>query len=216
MKKIKEKRKMNEMMSVSAKADLELVEVLRKENGIKAERAFSTLFNKYHDMLMFHYRRLIRDEEIVKEILLDAFMKMSKNINRFDEGAAAFSTWLFKLTHNLFIDEMRKKKDAAILLTDMATINEDTGTIEYDIPSPDKNPEMKLLGKEKAKRIRDIIGKMEDEEYARIIKLRFFDGLTYEEISKAVDKPLGTVKAILFRAKKVLKQDLINAKLNLE
>ena len=216
MKKIKLKRKMNEMMSISAKADLELVEVLRKESGIKAERAFSALFNKYHDMLMFHYRILIRDEEIVKEIILDAFMKMSKNINKFDEGTAAFSTWFFKLTHNLFIDEMRKKKDAAILISDMAIASEETGVIEYDIPSPDKNPESKFLDKEKAKRIKNIIGKMEDEKFAKIIKLRFFDGLTYKEISKTVGKPLGTVKAMLFRAKEVLKQDLINAKLNLE
>ena len=207
---------MNEMISVSAKADLELVEAIRKNGGIKAERAFSALFKKYHDMLMFHYRRLIRDEEIVKEVILDAFMKMSKNIGTFDEDAGAFSTWFFKLTHNLFIDEMRKKKDAAILISDMAIASEETGVIEYDIPSPDKNPEVKLLDKEKAKRIRSVIDKMEDKNFAKIIKLRFFEGLTYEEISRMVGKPLGTIKATLFRAKTILKQDLINAKLNIE
>jgi RNA polymerase sigma-70 factor (ECF subfamily) len=201
-------------MSKSAIADLELVNAIKSEDKRKSEKAFSLLFKKYHDTMLFHFRGLVKDEEDAKEIVLEAFVKVSSNIEKFNQDSAVFSTWLFRLTQNLFIDKLRKKKDDVVSLSDMATYDEDSHTFEFDFEDCDGTPESKILDSEKERRVNEVLSKMENQELAEMIKMRYFQGLSYEEISNVTGKPLGTIKAFIFRAKQFLKKDLKRAKLN--
>lgn len=202
-------------ISKSATTDLELVEAIKSEDRRTAEKAFETLYKKYHDSMLFHFRGLVKDEEVAKEIVLEAFMKVSTNLEKFNQETAVFSTWLFKLTQNLFIDRMRKKKEDVVYLTDLATFDEESHAIEYEIKSTDNTPEMKMIAAEKNRKVNDIINAMDNKELIEVVKMRFFEGMSYEEIAKATSKPLGTVKAFLFRAKQILRKEFEKAKVNL-
>jgi RNA polymerase sigma factor (sigma-70 family) len=198
-------------LSKSAATDLELVKAIQSDDQFASERAFNKLFKKYHDSMLFHFKKYIKDEEVAKELILEAFTKVSTNLEKFDEETAVFSTWLFKLTQNLFIDRMRKKKEDVVHLADMANYDEESHAIEFEIECPDGTPESRMLDKERNKKINEIINAMENKELAKVVKMRFFEGMSYEEISKKTDKPLGTVKAFIFRAKAVLKEEFEKA-----
>lgn len=200
-------------MSKSAETDLILVNAIREKGGRTAEVAFEKIYKKYHDPLLFQFGGLIKDKEDAKELILDAFAKVNVNLEKYNEEESVFSTWLFKLTKNIFIDYLRKKKEDTTSLTDMATCDSENHFIEYEIESPDKNPEAQILSKERNKKMVDIIEKMENKELAEVVKLRFFEGLSYEQISVVTGKPLGTVKAFLHRAKQVLETEFLKANL---
>ena len=65
------------------------------------------------------------------------------------------------------------------------------------------NPEEKLIQQQRAKAVRGLIGKL-NQHYQELIELRYFKEYSYEEISKALDLPLGTIKVQLFRARNML------------
>lgn len=201
-------------MSKNAEADLELVEAIKNENKRTSEKAFEKLFQKYHESMLFRFKELVEGEEVAEELVMDAFVKVSTNIEKFNAENAAFSTWLFKMTQNLFIDRMRreKKEKEKIQFTSisrLSTLDKESNTVEYNIPSPEtKTPEMEMLIAERNHKVNDAINSIENKELAMVLKMRYFEGMSYEEISEKTGKPLGTIKAFIFRAKEVLKQKL--------
>lgn len=202
-------------ISKSAATDLELVNAIKSENKVISEKAFSELYKKYHNSMLLHFKGLIKDKEDVNDLVMEAFAKMSDNLEKFNDEAAVFSTWFFKLTRNLFIDRMRKEKRNVAFLADMATYDEESNAIEYAIPSPDSNPENKMLVAERNREINEIINSMENKELSMFVKMRFFEGMSYEEMSRETGKPLGTVKAYIFRAKIVLKEEFKKANISM-
>lgn len=206
---------MKRKISKSATTDLELVEVIKGEDKKASKKAFNALYKKYHDLMLFQFKGLVKDEEVAKELVLEAFVKANANLEKFNQEAAVFSTWLFKLTQNLFIDKMRKKKEDVVFLSDLASFDEESHVIEYEINSEDGTPESTLIATERNKKINDIINAMSNKEMSGVIKMRFFKGMSYEEISKTIGKPLGTVKAFLHRAKYILKKEFVKANISL-
>ena len=203
-------------ISKSAATDLELVEAMKNGNKRESEKAFNTLFKKYHDSMLFHFKGLMKnDEDAAKELILEAFMKMNSNLEKYNKDTAVFSTWLFKLTQNLFVDRLRRKKEETISLTDLATFDEDSHAMEFDIASDDKNPEDEKIISERNIKINSIIGSMKNPEFTEIVKMRYFDGMPYEEIGQQTGKSIGTIKASLHRAKLILKDEFLKANITL-
>lgn len=201
-------------ISKSAEADLLLVETIRNKNKREAERAFNALFKKYHDSVLFHFRGLVKDEEDAKELVMMSFEKMNLNLEKYNKEQGVFSTWLFQLTKNVFIDTMRKKamekkRMDNVSLSDMASYGDESHVLEYDIKSNDETPESKILLLERNKRINEAIDTLKKQEFVDVIRLRFFEGLTYEEIAGITERPLSSIKVIIFRAKKALRKELI-------
>jgi len=203
-------------LSKSAKADLELVEAIKRGD----EKAFEKIFKKYHDSLLFKFAGLAKDEEDAKELVLDAFVKLNTNLEKFDSDTAAFSTWIFKLTRNIFIDNSRSlekrersKTDCLSSLTSVSDSQEsgENKGMEYHFKSDEENPEARMLTKELYKKMDEIINSMENKELSLVIRMNYFDGMSYQDIATEMNKPLGTIKAYLFRAKEILKKEFIEA-----
>jgi RNA polymerase sigma-70 factor (ECF subfamily) len=192
-------------ISKSAMADLELINAIKNKNTRAAEKAFSTLFKKYNNPLLFTFKGLIKDEEKARGLVLDAFIKINDNLEKFNENNAVFSTWLFKITQNLFIDCLRKKGENLVSLTDLASFDDESHIVEYGVPCKDGTPETKIISFERNQKIVEIIDSMENQDLATVIKLKYFEGHSYAKIAKITGKPEGTVKAFLYRAKQILK-----------
>ena len=206
---------MEKTLSKTAKTDLELVNAMRTAGVKESEQAFNKLYKKYHDSVLFHFRGLVNDDEAAQELVNEAFVKMSRKINTFNSETAVFSTWLFRITKNLFIDRTRQKKEEAVSLSDLAVTDGENHIIEFDIESKESNPEMEVIIKERDKRINVIIDSLKSKTLKRIVRLRYFDGMSYDEIAEETELPLGTVKAFLFRAKQELKERFESANIGL-
>ena len=193
-------------MSERAKEDLELVRLAVKK---KDQKAFHKLMNKYRDSIYFMVLKMVHNRDDADDITIESFGKAFNKLEAYDPKYA-FSTWLFKIATNNCIDFIRKKRLETTSL-DEPMGNEDGDEMHMDVKSEALNPEEKYIRKQRAVSIRGTISKL-DDKYRHLIELRYYQELSYEEIAKELNIPLGTVKAQLFRAKELLYKMMENTR----
>ncbi len=181
-----------------AKEDLELVKLAVKK---KDQRAFKKLMSRYKDSIYFMVLKMVHDASDAEDITLESFGKAFNKLDSYDTKYA-FSTWLFKIATNNCIDFIRKKKLATTSL-DEPVENEKGDDLYMDFKAEVLNPEEKYIKQQRAVSVRGMIEKL-DDKYKHLIKLRYYEEYSYEEIADEMNIPLGTVKAQLFRAKELL------------
>ena len=188
----------SESLNLSEKAlqDYELVQKALKGD----EKAFARLLNRYKDTIYFMLLKMLNNRSDAEDLTLEAFGKAFKNLHQYSP-TYAFSTWLFKIASNNCIDFLRKKKGIII------SIENDSEQIEISetarLKSKDLDPEERLIRKQKAILLRKVVRRLKPH-YQTLVELRYFREFSYEEISKELNLPLGTVKAQLFRARQML------------
>jgi len=183
--------------SKKAKHDITLVKRAQKNGDSKA---FNELMSRHRDPVFFMLLERVNDEELAKELTIEAFGKAFNKIHLYTPKFA-FSTWLYTIARNNMIDHLRKKKVSTISIDKVNDSNNDTKI--FQIPSENLNPEKQLEKKQRIKILRNIVEKLKPT-YRTLVKLRYFKEYTYDEISVEMDIPLGTVKAKLFRAREQL------------
>jgi len=141
------------------------------------------------------------DESYADDLTIEVFTKAFKNLHQFTSDFA-FSTWLYKIAINHSIDHFRKKNQNNFLSNSTAD-HKNLNPIPEDIPSQNPDPEEMLINKQKIDLIREVVERLKPH-YRTLIELRYFNELSYDEISKQMQLPLGTVKVQLFRAKELL------------
>lgn len=162
--------------------------------------AFQILQDKYINLVASLIRRMIRNEQDVEDLTQETFIKAYKALNTF-QFKYTFSAWIYRIASNNCIDFLRKKRFQTLSLDQSIGNDEDN----YYIQVEDKSnmPDLNVLFNERKKVLNDAIAKL-PENYKQIIKLRHELELDYTEIAQQLNIPLGTVKAHLFRARKIL------------
>lgn len=180
--------------------DEELVEaVLRGER----ER-FGDLVERYQGRLVNYLYRLLRSVEDAHEMAQEVFIKVYQALDRFDPRYR-FSTWIFRVAQNAAIDEIRKRR---VQLVSFEGREDDEGERRtWDPPSSERGPYGELRNRERGGAIQEAIEDL-PWEYRELIVLRHFGELSYAEIARLKEMPLGTVKNKLFRARQMLKDEL--------
>lgn len=154
---------------------------------------FEMLFNLHKNALKEFLVKLSGNEFDANDLLQESFIKAFLNLDKY-RTEFGFLQWLYTIAKNTFIDRKRREAVKGSLLTFDSLYVAD---IAVD------NPEDMLVNMERNKRLLAFINSL-DVNSSEILKLRYFDGLSYEEISKEIDVPIGTVKNRLFRAKERL------------
>ncbi len=192
--------------SDKAKDDLDLVRKAVEQND---QLAYAQLLKRYRESIFHVILKMVNDRDDADDLTIETFAKAFKSLPAFRPDYA-FSTWLFKIATNASIDHIRKKKLQTFSLD--KTVKEVDGT-EYQITVADNspNPEAELIIGQKAIMLREFVNQLKPR-YKRLIELRYYEQMSYEEISEALEMPLGTVKAQLFRARDLLFQILKNKK----
>lgn len=194
----------NPNLSEKAKYDLELV--ARANNG--DQKAYAELMARYKDAIYFMLLKMINNKTDAEDLTIEAFGKAFKNLSQYSPHYA-FSTWLFKIASNNCIDYLRKKRSNVISIDRNFVDAKDTEPqVQLRDETPD--PEENLIRSQKAVLMRTIVQKLKPR-YRTLIELRYFKEYSYEEISKELGLPLGTVKAQLFRARELLYNTLKNS-----
>jgi RNA polymerase sigma-70 factor (ECF subfamily) len=169
------------------------------------ERAFGVLVQRYQRRLTAFLSQLVGDMELARELSQEAFVRAWSALERFNPRYR-FSTWLFRIAHNLGIDHLRRRRLQTVSLYRNDAHGEE---VELVLPDDSKDPLGHLENTSLASDLRQVIDGLRPE-YRELILLRHFGGLSYQEIADFKSMPLGTVKNKLFRAHSVLRKALVD------
>jgi len=140
-----------------------------------------------------------------EEITQTVFWKVWNALPQF-RGGASFSTWLYRLTSNAAIDFLRREKRQSGP-SDFSLDDEETYIEPVDpAPTPQRHAEAKELREALAQGLEKL-----SPEHRQVLLLRELQGLSYEEISDALDLDLGTVKSRIARAREKLRNYLLRS-----
>jgi RNA polymerase sigma-70 factor (ECF subfamily) len=166
--------------------------------------AFSRIVNKYQNALYGLIFKMLNDKDEVDDIVQETFIKAFSSIKSFDERYS-FATWLFKIGTNNCIDHLRKKKIYSISID--STVSDEDGDSNFKLPDVTYEADKNIIEEQKKKLIEDAINSL-PKKYAAVIRMRHQEDKTYEQISKELNMPVGTVKAHIFRAREMLNKYL--------
>lgn len=191
----------NKQFSEKAKKDFILIEQAKGGD----EKSYAELMQRYKKPVYHMILKMVRNVDDAEDLTIEAFAKAFKNLKKFNPEFT-FSTWLFRIATNNCIDFIRKKKLDTYSISN--TYKDEKGeNVDLDIKDFNPNPQEETIKSEKVEIIQAIVTKL-PPKYQVLVKLRYFQELSYEEIAAEIDAPLGTVKAQLHRARELL-YDLI-------
>lgn len=169
--------------------------ILKAKEGNQS--SFRFLLNTFWGDVYNYQLKRTRSENDAEDIAIQTFSKAFDKIHTFDENYV-FKTWLIAISKNVHIDILRKKKTS--IFTE--TTKEQEEKI-YLVVDENPTPEDKIIREQNlAKLLRDI--KQLKPKYQEVIQLRYFQELSYKEISTQINEPMNNVKVKLLRAKKLL------------
>ncbi len=191
---------LKKQFSEKALKDFRLIDEAVNQND---EQAYAMLMENYNKPVYHMVLKMVRNVDDAEDLTIEAFAKAFKNLHKFKKDYT-FSTWLFRIATNNAIDFIRKKKLETTSLNSSYT--DDNGTnINIDVPDKELNPQERAIKSQRIEQIQLIVTKL-PAKYQRLVRLRYFDELSYDEIAKELDSPLGTVKAQLHRARELLSE----------
>jgi len=158
---------------------------------------FLCLTRRYESKLLHYISRISRfSREDAKDILQDVFIKTYYNLNEFDPELK-FSSWIYRITHNQTVSEIRKKSIRPTIPLEKEDIDrfEDAFDIVKEIDNS--------IDRQK---IDEVISHL-DEKYREVLILRFLDEKDYVEIADILKKPTSTVGNLIARGKILFKKE---------
>lgn len=171
------------------------------------EDAYLEIVERFKDRLFAFIYRFVGDEDLAEDLVQDTLIKVYTHRHAYRE-IARFSTWIYTIAGNLARTELRKRKRRATF--SMSALG--LGGREYELPSEDLAPSKTLEGEQTGKHIRIALAKL-PLHFRTVIILRDVQELSYEEISKIMKIPLGTVKSRVNRARLRLQEMLSNLRI---
>ena len=159
--------------------------------------AFNFLLDHFwNDVYRFQLKR-IQNEYEAEDITIESFSKAFDKINSYDDRYE-FVTWLITISKNIQIDRSRKK-NASIHIQSSNTSEEQVKKIPDDSPTPEDT----LIIKQNLAELLSFIKQLKPH-YQDVINLRYFQEMSYLEISSQLEEPINNVKVRLLRARKLL------------
>lgn len=161
------------------------------------QASFSFLLDTFwNDVYLFQLNRT-KNEFEAEEISIQSFSKAFDKINTYDESFS-FKNWLLTISKNTHIDRVRKQKNSLKSATEHEE-NSMVNTVLDDAPTP----EDQLITKQNLAELLFHIKQLKPE-YQKIIQLRYFQEMSYKELTIELDEPMNNIKVKLLRAKKLL------------
>ena len=176
------------------KKDEEIVPLI-----LKNQDDFVYIVRRYEEKLSRYITRISGlDKEDVEDLLQDVFIKVYQNLNDFDTSLKV-SSWIYRIAHNEVISNYRKLKARPI------SISYDDDPILINKIASNENFIKEIEKEYDAKVIRKVLAKM-DSKYREVLILRFLEEKDYGEMSDILQKPIGTIGAMVNRGKKQFKK----------
>ncbi|MFA7270110.1 MAG: RNA polymerase sigma factor RpoE [Sterolibacterium sp.] len=177
--------------------------VVRAQHG--DQQAFGLLVSKYQRKLARLLSRLIRDPAEVEDVAQETFIKAYRALGNF-RGDSAFYTWLYRIGINTAKNYLVSQGRRAPTRTEFDS-EEAEGFEEGELLRDNNTPERMLLSKQIGETVNSAMEALPDE-LRTAITLREIEGMSYEDIAKMMDCPIGTVRSRIFRAREAVAEKL--------
>ncbi|QHW31063.1 sigma-70 family RNA polymerase sigma factor [Paenibacillus rhizovicinus] len=169
------------------------------------ETAFNKLVELYKDKLFHMAHRILRSKTECEDVVQETFLKVYLNLNRFDENKR-FSTWIFHIGKNVCLDLLRRRKAPSLPLDQPVTAHSDQQLSLHEvIPHASLSPESEVIERELASTMAGMIEKL-PEKYKTVVYQRYVLEMTMEDIGRANNIPVNTVKSRIHRGKDFMKK----------
>lgn len=165
--------------------------------------AFTTLLDYYWNEVYGFMLQRTQNETDAEDITIETFAKAFDKIATYNPDFQ-FNTWLISIAKNVHIDMIRKKKSTLFI-----DITDEEDSQAYNIADSSPSAEDKLITEQNLSRLLQCIKELKPH-YQEVIQLRYFQELSYQEISEELEEPLSNVKIKLLRAKKLLAEIIKN------
>jgi len=174
-----------------AESDNELV---RRVLAGKVE-SYGALVARHQARVFYLGLKFLHRNEDAEDFAQEVFIRAYEKLSSF-QGSVPFAAWLYRIAFNLAVNKyhLKKRQLQAVHTVDI-------------LPDSSYSPEHRLLADELAEWVRKSLHKI-PEIYHVLIRMHFFEGLSYPEISKALEMPVNTIKSYIFRAKELIRQRL--------
>ncbi len=156
---------------------------------------FRFLVERYHKGLVVHLYNLIHDQQAAEDVAQEAFIRAYNKLSQYND-TYAFSTWLYKIADNIAYRHLKQTKRT----TDFDDVEE---LIPDDKPLPEEATD-KLFTRDAVRSSIQTLPVM----YQQVIALYYWDDFNYEEIAVIMERPVGTIRTWLHRAKEDLRKEL--------
>ena len=174
-------------------SDSDLIESFCKGN----QNAFNFIVRKYQKKIYWVIRKMVVEHDDADDITQEVFLKLYRSLGDF-RGESKFFTYLYKIAINYSLNHLNRNEKILSRKVDMDN--------SY-FKSPDKIADENFTSKERTKLLEEAIKSLPVQQRA-VFNMRYYDNLTYEEISTILDKSVGGMKANYFHAIKKLEKFL--------
>ncbi len=164
------------------------------------ESAFNALFEKYKRKIYLTAYRLLGNHEDAKDITQETLIKIYKELKNFRNESSLY-TWIYRITTNLSLNLLKQKKLRSFF--DFEDVD------EWLFKDERQSPELSFRENELSNKIQEALKKL-PEKQRTVFTLRYYDELTYEEISEILGTSVGALKANYFHAVNKLQKELKN------
>jgi RNA polymerase sigma-70 factor (ECF subfamily) len=190
----------------SGNDDFELIQRFKKGDM----SAFTELVKKYQRPLVNYFYIMSKDRDFAEDCAQEVFLRLYGSLKRYTKKAK-FTTFLFKIARNLWIDVIRSKEMKTRPISLDTPNHNNQQPLSKTVNSQQETP-MALINREETKqKIREAVLKLPDH-LKEVIILSEFEGMKYEDIGRVLGIPIGTVKSRMHSAiahlKKILKEIL--------
>ena len=167
--------------------------------------AFRRLVLKYERRIYGIVVGMIRDREEAWDLTQEVFVKVYRHLGSF-EGNSSLYTWMYRITVNLCIDFIRKRRGVKVEFDDT---RQHDGPVNVQLPvgTPAEPPPQRLLREELVGKVNQSLERL-SPKHKQIIILREVEGLAYQEIADVLGISIGTVMSRLFHARKNMQRVL--------
>lgn len=155
------------------------------------ERDLHTFVRQHYDRLFRAARFMSGDLSVAEDLVQETFLAAAESLERFQGRSSAY-TWLYGILLNKFRRWLRRRGSAALSL--QHPIGRDDGRAEDLLESHSPSPGQTAERHEDIERVRAVMQEL-SADHRSVITLRFMEGLSYEEVARTLDCPVGTVKS---------------------
>ncbi|GAB2464767.1 MAG: RNA polymerase sigma factor RpoE [Comamonas sp.] len=185
----------------SADSDFQLV----RQTVAGDQKAFGLLVVKYQRRIERLIARMVRDVDLVPDLAQETFLRAYRALPQF-RGEAQFYTWLYRIAVNTakkaMVDLSRDPVMTESALRSSSDDDDETSVPGRELISQE-TPETVMAAQEIAEAVNAAMAAL-PEELRQAIVLREIEGMSYEDISEAMDCPIGTVRSRIFRAREAI------------
>lgn len=177
------------------------LQIEKAKNGDQV--AFTSLLDYYWNEVYGFMLKRTENETDAEDITIETFAKAFDKIATYNPEFQ-FNTWLISIAKNVHIDMLRKKKSTLFI-----DITDEEDNQAYNVADSSPSAEDQLITQQNLSQLLRFIKELKPH-YQEVIQLRYFQELSYQEISEQLEEPLSNVKVKLLRAKKLLAEIIKN------